>query len=70
MNCERCKQEIPGPSIHRVTVTIGCNPEIGPNDAKINFCCWECAAIWFNAEAGEILMPDLNVDYWREHIAS
>jgi len=67
MNCEHCKQEILGPSM---TVTIDCDPEIGPDKARLNFCCWECAAMWFNERAGEILMPDLDSKYWREQLRS
>jgi hypothetical protein len=72
MQCERCKQQISGTSI---TVTIDCNSDDGinflePDDNRIDFCCWECAAMWFNARASEILMPDLDTEYWQEQIRS
>jgi hypothetical protein len=75
MNCEHCKQHIPESvnphaSIAPIVVMIESNPEIGPNDVKLGFCCWECAAMWFNAQAGEILMSDLDHEYWQEQIRS
>jgi hypothetical protein len=45
MNCGRCEQEASRP----INVTIR-DPD---HDGEISFCSWECAAIWFNAQAGE-----------------
>jgi hypothetical protein len=59
MNCEHCKKQA-----SRV-IDIFIHDHLGDVDARINFCSWECAAQWFNREAGEILMPDLDCEYWR-----
>jgi hypothetical protein len=68
---EHCKREIPESwSTDPTVVTIDCDPEIGPDKTHLNFCCWECAAMWFNVQAGEILMPDLDSEYWHEYVTS
>jgi hypothetical protein len=54
MQCEHCKEGIPQLSISAITVTIDCY--VKADSGIVNLCCWECAAMWFNATAGEILM--------------
>jgi hypothetical protein len=75
MNCEHCKQEIPESvnphaSITAIVVTIDSNLETRPINVTVGFCSWECAAMWFNAQAGEILMADLDSEYWQGQIRS
>ena len=55
--CCHCKQEIARP----IAVSIRAE-KIEPEN--LSFCCWECAAIWFNRRAGEILMPDLDAPFF------
>lgn len=60
-HCDHCKQEIP-PSL---VIEVRDHPEsIEPDGIEVRFCCWECAAMWFNKKAGEILMPDLDADFF------
>jgi hypothetical protein len=75
MHCARCKQEITqissdGPIIVSIRSPkndgyVRLNPSV-----EVNFCCWECAALWFNIRAGEILMPDLDTEFFSsdEHM--
>jgi hypothetical protein len=58
--CNQCKQEI----AQSIVVHIRDPERTEPNGINVNFCCWECAAQWFNKEAGEILMPDLDSDFF------
>jgi hypothetical protein len=66
MQCEHCKEEIPQSSFTAFTVTIDYIDPEALDDTKFNFCCVECAAIWFNARAGEILMPDLDHEHCQD----
>jgi hypothetical protein len=63
MQCDHCKEEVSRP----INVTI----RDRDHDGEVHFenevfCCWECAAIWFNARAGEILMPDLDHEHCQD----
>jgi len=60
-HCDRCKQETEDP-----IAVIASAPEIPSGPLALFFCCWECAALWFNVKAGEILMPDLDSKYYRD----
>ena len=70
MKCEHCKQVIVQSPSAPIIVAIRDPEFIGPNGIEVGFCCWECAAIWFNTQAGEILMSDLDHEYRQEQIAS
>ena len=59
-NCSRCKQEIAQSPVAPIIVGVRDPENIGPDGVEVSFCCWECAALWFNTRAGEILMPDLD----------
>jgi hypothetical protein len=63
-HCSHCEQEI---TEHPITsrdapfnVTVHNLKNIRADDGELVFCCVECAAMWFNKLAGEILMPDLD----------
>jgi hypothetical protein len=57
--CSHCTQETVAPII----VTAG--PILGRSHGiEVSFCCWPCLAIWANKQAGGILMPDLDSDFF------
>jgi hypothetical protein len=64
-HCEHCKQEIAQSPVAPIKVTIRDPEFIGPGGVKLEFCSWACAAIWFNVQAGEIMMPDLDNQFVR-----
>lgn len=58
-HCDHCKQRDAEP------IFIGIRGlGLGGSVVEVNFCCWECAAQWFNKRAGEILMPDLDSEFF------
>jgi hypothetical protein len=65
-NCSRCQQEIAQCSVASIIVSIRDPENIGSGGLEVSFCGWECAALWFNAQAGEILMPDLDSAYFEQ----
>ena len=70
MKCECCKQSIMQSPSMPIIVVIRDPENIGPDEIEACFCSWECGAMWFNAQAGEILMADLDSEYWQEQIRS
>jgi hypothetical protein len=64
MHCDRCKQFAES-AVVTIVVCIRDLKKIGSDDLEVGFCSWECAAMWFNARAGEILMPDLDSEFFR-----
>jgi hypothetical protein len=52
MQCNHCAQEMAS--------TAPIIASVRDPETEVRFCCWECAAMWFNKRAGEILMPDLD----------
>jgi hypothetical protein len=73
--CNHCEQEITPSPVAPIVVGIRGPKNVGrileihelfglrdsrANALEVSFCCWECAAMWFNKRAGEILMPDLD----------
>ena len=57
-HCNHCKQEITQSPV--APIVIGIRDPGKPDGIEFSFCWWECAAMWFNERAGEILMPDLD----------
>ena len=52
MHCERCKERI---EHSEIIVTICDLGKVNPNSIAVSFCGWECAAMWFDTKAGEVL---------------
>jgi hypothetical protein len=63
-DCERCGRAIQQSPSAPIAVRIRDPEFIGPDGVEVHFCCWGCAALWFNTQAGEILMPDLDSDFF------
>jgi hypothetical protein len=63
--CSECNREITPSPAAPIIVTIHDPESIGADGTERSFCCWPCAAIWFNAQAGEPLMPDLDSEFYR-----
>jgi hypothetical protein len=58
-HCNHCEQQIAQSPVAPIIASIR-DLDIGSDSTEVSFCCRQCAAIWFNAIAGEILMPDLD----------
>ena len=63
-HCNHCKHEITQSLVAPIVVSIRAPGETGYEGIEVHFCCWQCAAMWFNERAGEILMPDLDSDFF------
>jgi hypothetical protein len=63
-HCNHCKPEITQSPVAPIVISIRDPENIGPDGIEVSFCCWGCVAMWFNKRAGEILMPDLDSDFF------
>jgi hypothetical protein len=63
-HCSHCEQEIVESPVAPITVAIGDPESIGPDGIVVEFCTWQCLAMWANKQAGEILMPDLDAAFF------
>jgi hypothetical protein len=62
--CEHCKQAIRQSPVAPIVVNVRDPELIGPDGIEVHFCSWPCLALWSNTQAGEILMPDLDSDFF------
>ena len=68
-HCEHCKQEVVPSPTAPILVHVRDPEFIGPDGIEISFCCWPCLAMWANQQAGEILMPDLDSDFFVDQVS-